>query len=187
MRPLTDHERRTLRLGGIGVAVYLILFFGLQAWNYAERQRREYQALLAEAAIWNDRLRVYDDKVESAKKLMEQFQLDPAQLSRTTLVAQASAAIQRTAMQRGVMLGPVRETPSRAAAKELSGIQLEATGPPPALLGFLQNLGTLGFPLVLDSVQLTPGPMGPAPVKASLTLLILDFEQWKPAEGRPDA
>ncbi len=187
MRPLTDRERRTLRFGGIAVAVYLVLFFGLQAWKYAERQRRDYQALLAEAAVWSDRLQVYDDKVESAKQLMEQFRFDPAQLSRTTLVAEASAAIQRTAMQGGVMLGPVRETASRTPGKELSGIQLEATGPPPALLAFLQNLGTLGFPLVLESVQLTPGPMGPAPVKASLTLLILDFEQWKPGEGRPNA
>jgi len=186
-RPLTDRERRTLRFGGIGIAVYLVLFFGLQIWSYAQRRRTDYQRLLREAAVWNDKLAVYDEKVRMTQDLMEKFRMDPGKLSRTSLVAQASAAIQQAAMQGGVQLGPVRETPSRASGKELTGIQLEGMGPAPSILGFLETLGTLGFPLVTETIQMSPAPMGPAQVKVSLTLLLLDFEQWKATERKPDA
>jgi len=187
MRPLNDRERRTLRLGAIGLAVYLVVFFGLKIWNAAEKRRTDYRTLLTEAAAWENKLALYDDKVAVSRKLMEQFKFDPAKVARTTLVAQASAALQQAAMRGGIMLGPVRETASRSGGRELTGIQLEATGQVPMLLSFLQSLGTLGFPLVLDSVQLTPGPMGPMPMKANLTLLVLDFDAWKTSEGKPDA
>jgi hypothetical protein len=181
---LNDRERRQ-SVGSIRLSIYLVLFFGLKVWNFADRKRSQYRAALAEATALNERLRVYDDKVAVSKALMEQFQMDPAKLSRTTLVAQASAAIQQSAMQGGVQLGPVRESASRGgAARELTSIQIEATGPPPQILAFLASLGGLGIPLVIDSIQMTPGPMGPAPV-VSLTLLILDFDQWKATSGGP--
>ncbi len=186
-RPLTDRERRLLRFGGMGTAIYLVLFFGLQVWTFAERRRADYRRLLGEASVWNDKLAVYDEKVRMTQDLMERFRMDPGKLSRTSLVAQASAAIQQAAMQGGVQLGPVRETPSRAAGKELTGIQMEGMGPAASVLGFLETLGTLGFPLVTETVQLSPAPMGPAQVKVSLTLMLLDFEQWNAAERRPDA
>lgn len=187
MRPLTDRERRTLRLGGIGIAVYLVLFFGFQAWNRVERRRRDYRNLQREAAALEARLAVYDEKVRLIGDLMEQFRMDPARLSSTTLVAQATAALQRTALQGGIQLGPVRETPSRAAGRDLGAVQLEGTGPVPAVLRFLQSLRTLGYPLIADSIQLTPAPGGPGQLKLLLTLVVPDFERWKPNDGRPDA
>jgi len=187
MRPLNDRERRTLRLGGAGIAIYLVVFFGLKAWTFASRQRAEYRRLQTEAASWNDKLTVYEEKARMARELMERFRFDPAQLARTSLVAQASAAIQQAAMQGGVQLGPVRETPSRGTGRELTGIQLEGMGPPPSILRFLESMGTLGFPLVTESVQITPPPMGAGPVKFSLTLSIPDYDQWKAAERKPDA
>jgi hypothetical protein len=134
---------------------------------------------------------VYDDKVDAIRKLMELYRMDPAKLSRTSLVAEASSALQTAAMQGGVQIASMRESPSRSATgRELSGIQLEAMGQPPGVLRFLQTLETLGYPLVADTVQLTPAPMGPGMVKLNLTLLLLDFEKWKNAEGKegkPDA
>ncbi|MGE3309349.1 MAG: hypothetical protein AB7O66_05205 [Limisphaerales bacterium] len=186
-RPLTDRERRTLRYGGIGIALYLVLFFGIKAWRFAEGRRSGYRRLVVEAAAWDSKLAVYDEKVKLAGDLMERFRMDPGRLSRTSLVAQASAAIQQAALQGGVQLGPVRETPSRAASRELTGIQLEGMGPVPSVLTFMEALGTLGFPVVTDSIQMSPAPGGPAQVKVSVSLLLLDFEQWKPAERRPDA
>jgi hypothetical protein len=187
MRPLNDRERRLIRFGGIGLAAYLVLFFGIQSWRYAERKRSDYQRLVAEAGAIGSRLAVYDDKVEATRKQMELFRFDPLKLSRTTLVAQASAAIQQSAMQGGIMVGPVRELPSRGNGRELATMQIEAQGPPPSLLKFLQGLGSLGFPLVVDTLQITAPPMGNGPVKANLTLMILDFEKWQIGEGRPDA
>lgn len=187
MRPLTDRERRTLRFGAIGVAAYLCLFFGVQAWRYAERRRTEYRELVQEAAALEAKLAVYDEKVVATRRLMEQFRFDPAALSRTSLVARVSASIQQAALQGGIQLGAVRETPSRVADRELSAMQLEATGPVPAMLRFLQSLGAVGYPLVADSVQFAPAPTGPGQVKLNLILVILDFESSNPRGRRPDA
>jgi len=96
-------------------------------------------------------------------------------------VADASAAIQKAAQSGKVQLGPIRETPGRSSAKELASIQLEGVGPVPAIMGFLHQLGSLGYPLVVDAVQLTPENK-PGSLKMNLTIVILDFEQWKKDE-----
>lgn len=187
MRPLTQSEKRTIRLGAIAVAVYLTLFLGLQARKAGERRHTEYTRLRQEAVTLRERLSVYHDKAAVARDLMETFRFDPAQLSRTTLVAQATAAIHQAAVGGGLQLGPIRESPSRSAARELTSIQLEGMGPVPAVLRFLQTLGSLGFPLVAESLQITPQPGGPGQLKINLTLVLLDFDRWTPAETRPDA
>ena len=111
--------------------------------------------------------------------------MDPAKLSRTSVVAEASAAIQKAAMGGGIQLGPVRESPARPSSKELASMQIEGMGPVPAVMGMLSRLESVGYPLIIDSVQLT-SDMRPGQLKVSLTILILDFEQWK-KEGPPHA
>jgi len=49
------------------------------------------------------------------------------------------------------------------------------------VMGLLSRLESVGFPLIIDSVQLTPDPR-PGQLKINLTILILDFEQWKKEE-----
>lgn len=187
MRPLTDRERRTLRLGGLGLLVYLLIFFGLQAWKQGERRRSQYDTLRREAATWNNRLEVHQTRLTATRDLMELLRLDPAQLSRTTLVAQASANLQQAARQGGVQLTSIRETPARTAGPDLSSIQLEAMGPAVGVLRFLQSLDRLGVPLITDSLQLAPLQPGAGQLKLNLTLVIPDFQNWKPTDGRPDA
>jgi len=185
MRPLTDRERRTVRLGAIAISVYLALFFGLQFWRGAERRTTEYRKLLAQAREARLEAGVAREKALAAGELMELFRMDPAQLSRTTIVAQATAAIHRAATGGGMTLGPVRETSARSADGEIAAIQLEGMGPVPAILRFIQSLGSLGFPLIADSVLLTPGPQ-PGHVKLNITIVILDFDQWKPSTRKCD-
>ena len=60
-------------------------------------------------------------------------------------------------------------------------MQLEGAGPVPAVTAFLHRLDTLGFPLIVDSVQLSPEPR-PGMLKLNLTIIILDFDQWKKEE-----
>ena len=62
-------------------------------------------------------------------------------------------------------------------------MQLEGTGPVAAIMGFLHSVTTLGYPIVLDSVQITSDPTKPGAIKVSLTIVILDFEQWKKEEA----
>ena len=56
----------------------------------------------------------------------------------------------------------------------------------PAVTGLLHNLESLGYPLVIDSVQLTSDPMRPGQLKMNLIIVVLDFENWK-AEATPHA
>jgi hypothetical protein len=185
MRTLTPHEKRTVRFGAAVIAIYLLLFGGVQVWKYFATCRADYQQLVSQADRLKQEVRLYDDRVLVVKKLMESLRLDPAKLSRTSVVAEASSAIQKAAMSGGVQVGPVRESPARPSSKELASVQLEGTGPVPAVMGLLNRLESVGFPLIIDSVQLTPD-MRPGQLKVNLTILILDFDQWT-REGSPHA
>ncbi len=175
-RSLTDREKRTVRYAGIGIAVYLLRFCGLQVWKSLEAQRADYRRLVAEARQLRERAVRYQDKVQVVKKMMDDFHLDPARIKKETAVADASAAIQFAAKSGGLQLGTVRESPARGTGKTLATVQLDTSGPVPAVLNFLAGLNTIGFPVVVDSVQFTADNMRPGQLKVNLTILILDFD-----------
>jgi hypothetical protein len=185
MRTLTQHEKRTIRIGGALIAVYLLLFGGARVWSFLEKKRTDYAKLKGEAENLAAEIQTYQAKADSAHKLMEAFKLDPAKLNKSTAVAEASAAIQKAAAAGGIQLGAIRESPARPSNKELATIQIEATGPVPVVTALLSRLDSVGYPLVIETVQITPMPMGPGMVKLGLTIVILDFEQWK-KEGVPE-
>jgi len=178
MRTLKPSEKRTLFIGGLVVVLYFSVFGLPKSWRSLNPGRADYEQLRENAEKLKSEIDVYTNRVLRAQKLMEGFQMDPAKLYRTSVVAQASAAIQKAAAGGGMQVGPVRESPTRGSNKELVSMQLEGSGPVPAVVAFLSRLESIGFPLVIDSVQLTPD-MRPGQLKLSLTLVILDFEQWK--------
>jgi len=186
MRTLTPQEKRTVLYGSIAVGVYLLLFGGYKVWGSLGQRSAAYQQLVADARDMRQKLMFYDDRVLATKKLMDHYQLDPAKLSRATVVGEASAQIQKAAAGSGIQVGPVRETPAKTSAKEMTTLQFEGTGPVTAVLGLLKRLETLGEPLIIDSVQLTPDNTRPGQIKIILTAVILDFEQWK-TEDKPHA
>ena len=61
-------------------------------------------------------------------------------------------------------------------------MQFEGVGPVPAIVTFLHRLEVLGYPLVVDAVQINADPSKPGMAKLSLTIVILDFDQWKETE-----
>jgi len=181
MRPLTDREKRIVRIAGAGIVIYLVLFYGCQ---FVERQRSAYRQLVTEAEKLRRQTLPYATRVQVVKKLMDDFHLDPAKLRKATVVAEASAAIQNRAKTGGVQLGPIRESMPPGQGKGLATVQLEGSGQIPAMLAFLGGLDRIGFPLIVDSVQFTAAVNGRSgPVKMNLTIIILDFEGWKAAEA----
>jgi len=180
MRTLTQREKRTIRLGGIGLGIYLVVLCGMQVWDYLAKKNADYQQLLTQAQGLRRKIDLYRGKVQHIQKLMAGFQMDPAKLERASVIAKASAAIQTAALGGGVQIGPLRESPARPSTKELGSIQLEAAGPVPALLKFVQQTHSLGYPLIIDSFQVGSEPSKPGQVKLNLTIVILDFDQWKP-------
>ena len=179
MRPLTDRENRTVRFAGIGIAIYLALFGGLQVWKFFDKKRADYHQLVLEAKNLREQTRPYQDKVLVVKKMMDDFHLDPARLKKETVVSDASAAIQKEAKSGGLLLGPIRESPTRGSGKSLATVQLESSGPVPAVLTFLASLNSIGFPVVVDAVQFTADNSRPGQLKMNLTIIILDFDQSK--------
>src|SRR5437764_14465646 len=178
MPALTQREKRTVRLAAAAISIYLVVFFGWRGLQHFEGRRAEYQKLLSEAQRLKREVQPYENKVLLTQKLKEAFHMEPQKLAKTTLVAEASAAIQKAAASGGVQVGPIRESPARSSAKELASMQLEGVGPVPAVMTLLHQLETLGFPLILDAIQLSPDAK-PGMLKINLTIVILDFEQWK--------
>jgi len=185
MRPLTTREKRTVRFAAVGIGSYLVLFGGVQAWKFFEKKRVAYQKLVQDARSLRQQIQPYQDKAAITKKLMEGFHLDPAKLAekpKAAVLAEASAAIQKAAMTSGVQVASVREEHARPSAQELASMRLEGAGPVPAVLVFLHRMESLGYPLIVDEVQITSEPMRPGQLKVSLSIVILDFEQWKNQE-----
>jgi hypothetical protein len=180
---MTPKEKRTVRFAAMGIGVYLALFAGYQAWKVCEKKRADYLQLVTEAQDLKDEVRRYDDKIAVVRKLMESFHMDPAALKKSSVVAEASAAIQQAAQGGGFQIGAIRETQAHASGKELGSIDFEGAGPVKGAMGLLHRLQSIGYPLVIDSVQFSADPMRPDQIKVKLTVVVLDFEQWKAAEA----
>lgn len=179
MRAITQREKRALLLAAAAIALYAVAFVGARFWKMLDAQRAEYVQLKREAQSLGLEIKTYQSKAEAVQKLMDTFKLDPAKLNKTNAVAEASAAIQKAAAAGGIQVGPVRESPGRPANKELATLQLEGTGPIPSVTALLSRLESVGYPLIIEAVQLTPMPGGAPVMKINLTITILDFEQWK--------
>ena len=184
MITISPREKRTIRYATIGISVYLLLFYGIQLVNKMERSRNEYRQLETDIQRMQYDFETYQEKLAKLDKLTRELRVKPSQQSKNSLAAEASSAIQKLALGKGIQPGPIRETPPRPSNKELATIQLESVGPIPAVLQMLNDLHQLGYPLIIDTVQISVDPTKPGMVKANLTIILLDFEQWKKEERR---
>jgi hypothetical protein len=110
MLSLTDRDKRTVRFAAIGIAIYLALFGGFQVWKHFNKERSDFWKLVTESQNLRQKVLPYQDKVLVLKKMMDEFNLDPAKLKKETVVSDASAAIQNAAKSGGLQLGPIRES-----------------------------------------------------------------------------
>ena len=175
---LTQRDRQTIRYAAIGLSLYLVLFWGWRVASFLNQRRTDYRQLQRASADLKTKYELYDARAIRLKRLIESFQMDPAQLTNSTLLARATAAIQQAATQGGVQLGPLRESLNRGSERELGTIQLEVTGQVPAIMSFAHRLRTLGFPVIIDTLQLAAEPRGPGMIKLSLGLILLNYELW---------
>lgn len=183
MRTLTDQEKRSIRWATIGIAIYLLLFCGFKMWQLLHHQRADYVKLVEDAKALKSKIEKYQQRAEVVKRMMEDYHLDPAKLSRETIVGEASSAIQKAATGSGVQVGAVRETASRGNGDEIATMQVEASGQVAAVTGMLNRMQTLGYPLLIDSVQISSDSARPGMMKLTLTIVILNYENWKNREA----
>lgn len=187
MARITEREKKTVRLGAAALGIYLLLFFGVGGWKHLQQKRAEYDQLCREATALRDHIKPYEDRALVVQKLMDTYHMDPAALSSNTVVAGASAAIQKAARSSGLQVGPIRESGPHAPGKELATMQIECSGPVTAMMGMLKRIETLGYPLIIESVQIGSENSRPGRIKFNLAVVILDYEQWKRQEGEPNA
>ena len=178
MLTLNDREKRTI---GLGAAVLFICFLLLLA-KYSESNRSQYRQMVNEARDLKQLTHTYSDKLLLLKQLMEDQHLDPSRLTKASAVAQTSAAIQLVASSNGIQLGPIRESPGRSSTQESASIKLEGIGTVAAVIAFFHRLETIGFPVIVESAQVTPDPTKLGTVKLTLSIILMDFDQWKPEE-----
>ena len=176
---MTDRDKKTIRIAAIAIVIYLAAFGGFKMWRKGASNSDDYQTLVRKVERLQEDVRGLENKALLFAKLSEQYAFDPRKIKKETLVADASAAIQSAAQQGGIQLGPFRESPARLTGRELTTIQVEGSGPVPAALGLLHKLRTLGYPLLIDSVQFGPAQGRPGQVKLNVTITILNYDQFK--------
>jgi hypothetical protein len=186
-RELTPKEKRTIRIAAIGVGVYLLLFYAPGLRGFFTERREAYDKLVQQARDLRDVIKPYEDKASTAESLMERFRMDPARLNRSSVMAEASAAIQRAAAAEGVGVGPIRETPGRPSAGEAGTIQFEGTGPIVSVMHLMHALDRVGAPIIIDSVRFTSPQGMPNGIRANLNIQVLDFDHWKAKEENSHA
>lgn len=183
MTTITEREQRTLRIAGIGILLYLTLFFGAKLIKGASSLRAAYDQQVRAAQTLRSEVQTYEVRALRLQRLMEQLQLEPGKVATNSIIAQTSAALQQAAVAGGLQIGSIRESVARSSERELGTIQLDATGLPLSIMSFLARLEHLGFPVIVDAVQLSSEPRGPGMLKVNFSLIILDFEQWKPRKA----
>ena len=179
MRALNERERRTIKLAGGALGIYLVLFYGLAGWRALEARRAEYDQLRTEATDLGTRVLEEHRKHKRLGELRERWNIDLASLDETTIVNDVREAIQKAAGRHKVAVGPSQETGRRSAAKELRVIQFTGSGATRAVMAFVDDLPRLGFPLVVDHLQVKPLAKKPGMVTYSMRVAILNFRPWK--------
>jgi hypothetical protein len=186
-RQLTPKEKRTIRIAAICVSAYLALFYGPVVRSYFTARRDAYDKLVQQAGDLRGVIKPYQEKIAAITNLMARFRMDPVKLKRSSVVAEASAAIQQAAAAEGVAVGSVRETPGRPSAREAGSIQFDGTGPVASVMDLLHALDHIGFPVIIDAVQFSSDQHMPNLIKVNLTIVVLDFDAWKPREEKSHA
>ena len=183
MRPLTDREKRTLKFGGAALLLYLVLLYGVKGVKALEGKRSEYRSLLSSAVTLREEALLEREKARVLKELRESLRIDLDALKPETAVGEASAAIGKAAQACGIQLGPTKETRGRSSSRELGAIQIDGQAPAAAAVRFLHGIKSLGFPLVVDSLQLNPVAKAPGQVQFTVSVVVLDFAASKAGEG----
>lgn len=176
---MTDRDKKTIRIAGIAIVIYLAGFAGFKLWRTGASNQDDYQSLVKKTDRLQAEVRAHENKVLLFDKLSDLYKIDPRKIKKETLVADASAAIQSAAQQGGIQLGPLRESPARSTGRELTTIQVEGSGQVSSALGLLHRLQTLGYPILIDSIQFSPAQGRPGQVKVNVTITILNYDQFK--------
>jgi hypothetical protein len=182
--PLSPRDKRTLRLAALGLAVYLVAFYGFQGLRFLEGLRRSDDELRAQLRVLElDRRRAATRRVQ-VEKLRRALHVEIERLEPESVVAGALAAIQRSAQAHAVDVESSREVSAGGpSATSRARLEIHGAGLASAVLRFVAELDTLGYPLAADHMTLTASASKPGGVEMSLHVVVL----WRRAGEATDA
>lgn len=179
---LTDRDRRTIRIATVLVALYLLVFYGSEGWQVLRSMEDRYEQKKIEAEQLTVRLLKEKKKQKEVRELRTAIGIDLAKLDDETLVGEARVAIQKIAGTHGIGLGPSKESPARAGARELAIIHLEGQGTVLGVSKFVHALPLLGYPISIERLMLKPTK--PGQMSFTMSVIILSIKAWKAGEKK---
>ena len=182
MRSLSDREKRTIRIAGILLGSYLVVFVCLKVIGYLEGHRDAYTEARLEARSLHQKMLHEAAKRKRFTKLKAEWNIDFPKLMEKTVVGDARMAIEQTARTCGVGLGFSKETPGRSRVRELAVFKMQGSGKALNVAKFLHCLKTrLGYPLVVDNIHLK-AQARPGMVSFTFSAALLNYRTWKSPE-----
>ena len=172
---MNEKEKKLIKFTAIGLSIYLLAFYGKDYLGAFVRKRSDF--VKKEKTITNHRTKLspYSSRVLMLEKLRKKLNIDVRRLSSNELVGQTSQAIQQSAKQSGIKIGPLRETSGR----NISSLKFEANGKYDGMVKFLRGIGTSGYPVLIESMQVKQDISKKGNLKINLSIGILDFTKWK--------
>jgi hypothetical protein len=183
VRKLTARERRLIRFSALGLGLYLIAYLGFAAFRGLEELRAEHGALRRYVQSSDERLARALVEQQRLARLRRQCPLALERLDQKTVVGDARVALEQAAKSCGVSLATVRETPGRLRALEHTVFQVSGGGKDQNVVRFVDRMHRLGYPFVLDNVQVKAAK-APGQVTFSFSAALLDFARWSGEEAR---
>ena len=178
MAQLTARERRLIRGAAIVMVLYLFVFYGIKGVNWLDTKRTEHTQLTGELASLETQSLRELKKSKEFRDLQKRAGIDFATLSDEGLVTRSRNAIQSLAGRHSVGLSPIRESQGRSRA-QLRQFQIDGKGSAKQVLGFLNELDSIGVPLVVDRVHVKR-QKSPRKLEVQMTVSLLSFPEWKP-------
>lgn len=180
MRTLAARERRTLKLAGAFLAIYLLALGATKGWRALDAAHVELAVLEQEAlALETEQLRAAQ-RLRELEQLRTRWSAATTGLDTATVVAGARAAIENAARQLEVQLGPSRESSGSHDGRPAHLIQFEGVATVAATMTLIHTLGTLGYPLAVHRLQLGTTGQEAGKVKLGLQIAVLTLAR---AEG----
>jgi len=182
LKSLSDREKRTIRIAGIALGAYLVLFTAHKVHSALEGERRAYDTLRQEADTLRIRLLKETRKRARLQGLRDHWKLGVDRLALDTVVGDARVAIEKAARACRVGLGFAREAPGRARAHVLAVFQLSGSGKTDAVAKFFDQISRTGYPVLLDTIHLK-AMKAPEMVTFSFSVSLVDYVNWTAPEG----
>ncbi len=179
MAKLNAREQRIVKWALVLVPLYLLLFYGLAGVRALEEQRKEFGNIQLEAEEVELRITKEAKKYKRLKRMREEWSLHLKELNTATLVTSAREAVQSAASKCGVGLGNSQEMGRGNNNDLLRVIQMQGSGKTEAVLRFLYLCPRLGYPLLLDNLQIKGVPGKPGRLTLTFSLAIVNTDRWK--------